>query len=352
MPLYRLTDTKLTPIPETGFAVEGLKERSDLQASIRDQIDIVAPDAMVLAEEYAQWDGSQRRIDLLALDKDANLIVIELKRTTDGGFMDLQAIRYASMVSSMTFEQAVQAHTAYLGSRGLDEDAGERILGFLGWEEADENEFAQQVHIILASAEFSRELTTAVLWLRDHDVEIRCVRLQPYRVGDVLLINAEQVIPLPEADEYHVKVREKNRVERVSRRSGRDFTKHDVIVDGVVTERLNKRNSIFLLTKTLADRGVPVDQIDEVVSWRPNMWRQVEGEVDSETFCEKALEAAKAGGPAFDSRRWFVADDQLIRQHGRTYALSNQWGGRTSEAMRRLTEAFPDKGVEVRVSGE
>jgi hypothetical protein len=351
MPLYRLTNTKLTPIPETGFAVEGLKERSDLQASIRDRIDIVAPDAMVLAEEYAQWDGSQRRIDLLALDKDANLIVIELKRTTDGGFMDLQAIRYASMVSSMTFEQAVQAHTAYLKSRGIDEDAGERILGFLGWEEADENEFAQQVQIVLASAEFSRELTTSVLWLRDHDLEIRCVRLQPYRVGDVLLINAEQVIPLPEADEYQVKVREKNRVEQVSRRSARDFTKHDVIIDGVVTERLNKRNSIFLVTKTLADRGVSVDQIDEVVSWRPNMWRQVEGEVDSETFCEIALKAAKADGPAFDSRRWFVADDQLIRQNGRTYALSNQWGGKTGEAMRRLIAAFPDKGVEVRVSG-
>jgi hypothetical protein len=306
---------------------------------------------MVLAEEYAQWDGSQRRIDLLALDKYANLIVIELKRTTNGGFMELQAIRYASMVSSMTFEQAVQAHTAYLKSRGIDEDAGERILGFLGWEEADENEFAQQVQIVLASAEFSRELTTSVLWLRDHDLEIRCVRLQPYRVGDVLLINAEQVIPLPEADEYQVKVREKNRVEQVSRRSARDFTKHDVIIDGVVTERLNKRNSIFLVTKTLADRGVSVDQIDEVVSWRPNMWRQVEGEVDSETFCEIALKAAKADGPAFDSRRWFVADDQLIRQNGRTYALSNQWGSKTGEAMRRLIEAFPDKGVEVRVSG-
>jgi len=33
-------------------------------------------------------------------------VVIELKRTNDGGHMELQAIRYASMVSAMTFERA------------------------------------------------------------------------------------------------------------------------------------------------------------------------------------------------------------------------------------------------------
>ena len=33
--------------------------------------------------------------------------MIELKRTDDGGHMDLQAIRYAAMVSSMTFAQAI-----------------------------------------------------------------------------------------------------------------------------------------------------------------------------------------------------------------------------------------------------
>jgi Protein of unknown function (DUF2924) len=35
---------------------------------------------------------------------------------------------------------------------------------------------------VLASANFSKELTTAVLWLRDRDIDIRCVRLQPYRM--------------------------------------------------------------------------------------------------------------------------------------------------------------------------
>ena len=37
---------------------------------------------------------------------DANLVVVELKRTEDGGLMDLQALRYAAMISAMPFERA------------------------------------------------------------------------------------------------------------------------------------------------------------------------------------------------------------------------------------------------------
>lgn len=49
--------------------------------------------------------------------------------------MELQAIRYADMVSTMTFAQAVAAYEQYLknkGSNGLN--AEETILDFLGWD--------------------------------------------------------------------------------------------------------------------------------------------------------------------------------------------------------------------------
>ncbi len=53
---------------------------------------MIAPDLLVVSEEFGEWDDSRRRIDLLAIDRDANLVVIELKRTEDGGHMELQAI--------------------------------------------------------------------------------------------------------------------------------------------------------------------------------------------------------------------------------------------------------------------
>lgn len=69
IPLFRLTDANIERIPETAFAAEGLKERSDLQRAIRDNVDIVAPDTFVLADEYSQWDDSRRRIEGLCQSK-------------------------------------------------------------------------------------------------------------------------------------------------------------------------------------------------------------------------------------------------------------------------------------------
>ena len=54
---------------------------------------MLGDDLYVLTEEFGEWEESRRRIDLLAIDKQANLVVIELKRTDDGGHMELQAIR-------------------------------------------------------------------------------------------------------------------------------------------------------------------------------------------------------------------------------------------------------------------
>jgi hypothetical protein len=65
------------------------------------------------------------------------------------------------------------------------------------------------VRIALASAEFSKELTTAVMWLNDHGLDIRCVRMRPYDDNGRLLVDVQQVIPLPEAAAYQVQVREK-----------------------------------------------------------------------------------------------------------------------------------------------
>ena len=147
-----------------------------MQRLLRENIAVIAPDTLVIAKEYGEWDDSRRRIDLLGFDREANLVVIELKRTEDAGHMELQAIRYAAMVSTMTFDQAVAAFDRYLRQIGCeDADARGELLAFLGWDEPDHDQFAQEVKIVLASAEFSLELTTAVLWLNQRDLDIRCV---------------------------------------------------------------------------------------------------------------------------------------------------------------------------------
>jgi hypothetical protein len=216
MPIHELKTTGIQNLTRTTFASEGIKERTDLQRLLRDQVNLLADNIMVIAEEFHDWADSNRSIDLLCLDTDANLIVLELKRTADGGHMELQALRYAAMVSTMTFDQAVAAHARYLQGRQIDRHAHTTILDFLGWDEPDEERFGTDVKIILVSEGFSREITTAVMWLNERDLDIRCVRLTPYNDSGRILLDIQQVIPLPEAADYQVRIKEKEQRKRSS----------------------------------------------------------------------------------------------------------------------------------------
>jgi len=217
MPIYEITQSEIRRLGETTFGAAGIRERADLQRLLRCHVEVISSDTLVVAEEFGQWDESRRRIDLLGLDREANIVVIELKRTEDGGHMELQAVRYAAMVSTLTFEKTVDVYADYLRRIGREIDARTSILEFLGWEDADEDLFAKDVRIVLASAEFSKELTTAVIWLNEHGLDIRCVRMQPYDDGGRLLVDVQQVIPLPEAAAYQVQVREKEQRGRQER---------------------------------------------------------------------------------------------------------------------------------------
>src|SRR5690242_1636516 len=118
MAIYELSKDGLHGTDETSFSAAKLQERAYLQRVLRSQNDVIAPDVLLIAEEFGEWEDSKRRIDLLGLDKDAKLVVIELKRTEDGGHMELQAIRYAAMVSAMTFDKAVELYAAHLRRDG------------------------------------------------------------------------------------------------------------------------------------------------------------------------------------------------------------------------------------------
>jgi len=247
MPLYALHNTAMRELPVTSFEECKVKERADIQRLLRDQIEIVVKDGMVLSEEFGDWEDAHRRIDLLVLDEEANLVVVELKRTDNGGHMDLQAIRYAAMVSTLTFEQAVQAHAQYLKKRKIDRDAKEAILKFLGWESEAAGRFNATVRIVLAAADFSREITTTALWLNERHFDIQCIRLKPYVLDGQVVVDVQPLIPLPEAADYFVRIRDKA-ADDLSRDS-RDWNLESFLAE------LNKNSGadIAALAKTIYD---------------------------------------------------------------------------------------------------
>ena len=210
MAIYRMVGDKadLVSIEQTSFGQQGVLERQDLQRILRDKPDVLEEGLFIITEEFSDWQGSGRSIDLLGIDTTGRLVVVELKRGDTGEHMDLQAIRYAAMVSTITLQQAIEAHRDYLKNRGIEEDAEERVNGHL--ENPESQGFSpERPRIVLVSEGFSSELATCVLWLNGNGLDVTCIRMQPYQNEGQLLVETSQVIPLPEAEYYLVKVRER-----------------------------------------------------------------------------------------------------------------------------------------------
>ncbi len=276
--------------------------------------------------------------------------MMELKRTEDGGHMELQAVRYAAMVSTLTIGRAVDIFRQYLATYNREVDPEQALLEFLEWDELDEERFGQDVRIVLVSAGFSRELTTAVLWLNEKGLDIRYVRIQPYDYDGRTLVDVQQVIPLPETVDYQVQIREKKRREQTARKNGPDFTRYDVTVGGEKHPGQWKRRAILLVVKTLHASGVPPGDIQDLFLRLgcSNTFLVIEQETeDVDEFLALAAAALEARGKTYDDRRWYTEPGSLMVSNGQTFALTNQWGGRSwLKVMEALQHAYPQIRLE------
>jgi hypothetical protein len=343
VPLYRLNESEISPVTQTSFPQLRFRERDDLQRLLRMNIEVISPQTLIIAEEFGEWSRSQRRIDLLGIDKEANLVVIELKRTDDGAHMDLQAIRYAAMVARMTFDEASAAYSRFLDSEGSEADARREMLKFLGWTDPADGEFARNVRIILAAGDFSPEITSTVLWLNERDLDITCVRLRPYQLGEQILLGVEQIIPLPEAADYQVQIRNKAREDRATNPPGGERIRYKLVLGEQTLGPLLKRYLVLELVRYLVSSGKTPEELIAATG-RGNLWAVEEGFIVGEEFRARLA----MNHPGIDARypqRYFTADDQLFHIGPRTYALINQWGTQTVPTMERLLAAFPEQPI-------
>lgn len=332
MSIYEIQKDRLKEI-KTTFENEKFYEKSDLQRLLATQIEILSKDIIIISEEFCDWEDSKRRIDLLGLDKNGKIVVIELKRTLTGGHMDLQALRYAAMVSTMNLAQITNTYAKHLKkNNNIEFSAEEEIFKFVNEEYLED--IGSEVRIIFVSSEFSKEITSTVIWLNENGLDIECFKVQPYKLEEKLIIEIQQIIPLPEAEDYIVKIKEKSEQQKEIKKSNRDSRQFDLHIGDVVKQKLPKRSLIFEVIKEAIHRGINPDEVSECINWR-KIWFEIEGEYHTQTdFLSKAVIVNEK----FDEIRYFTKDDELIQHTGKTYSLSNQWGRKTIEAVENIIE--------------
>lgn len=330
-----MTPGVLTAVPSSTFAAEQVLERADLQQALREHIEVLDPDLLVVAEEFGDFDV-RRRVDLLCVDRTGNLVVVELKRTEDGGHMELQALRYAAMVSAMTFDQLTDTYQRHLAAVDPERaDQARRLLGdFLEDAGGPDTVLSRRVRIVLASAGFDTQITTTVLWLRDlYGLDITCVRLTPYRVAGKLLLDVQHVIPLPEAADFTVQLRRRETAARAAQTTdGRDWTAYVITTPAGDSPPLRKRRAIITLAAALHAAGVDPAAMAEALPGGGARLLPVPGTLTGLEL-ESAFVVAHPGA-AGDLGRWYL--DTPLPRDGRTWVLTKMWGLNTEAALDAL----------------
>jgi hypothetical protein len=193
-------------VPRVTLREIGIKERHDLQPIVAQLPEILQEELFVISEEFDQFENANRRLDLLCLDRDARLVIVELKLDATRGGADLQALRYAAFCSGMTGDQVISAYCRY--RQCSREQASSAIAAFLT---PGQRYPTGQPRIIVAAGEFQGEdLTATALWLRQFSLDIVVIELASYRFADGrILIAPRTLIPLPEAREFQVRIEQR-----------------------------------------------------------------------------------------------------------------------------------------------
>lgn len=205
------TQNRISRLDRARFADLALRERDHLQEWLANQPDALGEDLLIIQKEFDGFADTRERLDLLALDANGQLVVIENKLDDSGRDVAWQALKYAAYVSSLTKAQIVDIYQQYLDRYVGGGDARQKICDFL--EVADLEEVllnpGHDQRLIFIAANFRKEVTSTVLWLREHRIDARCFRMTPYLFGDELLVDIQPVIPTQEAAEFMISMVEK-----------------------------------------------------------------------------------------------------------------------------------------------
>jgi len=239
---------KINRLEEKTFKELGLKEREHLQEWIaKDPACMGDEELLIIQKEFDGFQDTRERLDLLALDKQGNLVIIENKLDDSGKDVTWQVLKYASYCSSLSKEDIRNIYQQHLRASGEDSTAEELLAEFLGKEDYSEVQINQgsAQRIVMIAAKFRKEVTSTVIWLMNFNIRIQCFKVTPYVFGDQLLLNFDQILPVKDAQEYSISMASKAQEEITTQENLK--TRHHLRTEfwTKFLKRSNEKNNLF-----------------------------------------------------------------------------------------------------------
>ncbi len=210
--VFTVSGTTATAAERIDLAAAGFKERQHLQEWVLAHPEVLGEDIKIVSSEFGRWAASsgaleRDRLDVLALDRDGRLIVVELKRDTAPDTVDMQALKYAALVSRFTRDTLAKVHADYLTRRRgelVDPESAEAELEQWLRERAEITEESLRLpRIVLMATEFPKTVTATVVFLHQQlGLDVRLLAFHAYRTASDVLLTCSQHYPPPDVEEF------------------------------------------------------------------------------------------------------------------------------------------------------
>ncbi len=200
---------RISKLEEKTFHELKFREREHLQEWIANNPSSLGEELLIIQKEFSGFSETNERLDLLAIDKLGNLVIIENKLDDSGKDVTWQVIKYASYCSSLTKQQIIKIYQDYLGTK---EKAEDKISEFFDNKEIDEiilNQGLNSQRLILIAANFRKEVTSSVLWLLNFKIRVQCFKVTPFALNDQLFLNVEQILPTKDTEDFAIGIASK-----------------------------------------------------------------------------------------------------------------------------------------------
>ncbi len=227
--------TKGEKLKRKSFKDLEMDEVHHLQEIIATNPETLGEEFLIIQKEYHGFDDTNERLDLLALDKNKNLVVIENKLDDSGKDVTWQIIKYASYVSTFTTDDIIKVFQEYLDKNDIEENAEEKLKEFYEIEKIEElilNDGNTSQRLILVAGNFRKEITSSVLWLMNYGLNIQCIKATPYESEEKVFLDMQQIIPVKDVEDFTIKISEKEKKnEKVKRDLNKVYFEDDLLLN-------------------------------------------------------------------------------------------------------------------------
>ncbi len=213
MYLIDKTSNRINRLEKKTFSELEFGERKHLQEWIANDPTCLGEELLIIQKEFNGFNDTNERLDLLALDKLGNIVVIENKLDDSGRDVTWQIIKYASYCSSLSKHEIIQIYQSFLGSSAKAE---EKLSEFFDSKDIDEislNQGLTSQRLILVAANFRKEITSSVIWLMNYKIRIQCFKVTPFSLNEQLFLTFEQILPTKDAEEFTISIASKSQEE-------------------------------------------------------------------------------------------------------------------------------------------